>query len=73
MANSINFSFDSPLVKPVDEEAPEVGPPAQDDDSDEYLCGNPGPAHPYANPGRDQDRSRVDERVAAMPFARYVS
>lgn len=68
-----SFSFDSPLAKPVDEATPHVEPPSQGADDNEYLCGNPGNAHPYANPGRDQDRSRSDERVEAQGCARYVN
>lgn len=71
--DEISFSFDAPLAQVTDEEVHEVPPPAQTADGEEYLCGNTGNAHPYANPGRDQDRSRQDERIAASPFARYVS
>lgn len=73
MANSINFSFDAPLTKVTDDEVHEVTPPAQDTDDNEYVCGNTGNAHPYANTGRDQDRSRSDEYVAAQGCSRYVS
>lgn len=80
MSNSIDFNFESFPAKPVDQ-LPEsyrhdkgpVGPPAQDAEGDEYLCGQSGNAHPYANPGRDQDRSRADERIPAIGCARYVS
>lgn len=71
--NSVDFSFDAPLTKPVDEAAPKISPPSQGTDSDEYLCGNTGNAHPYANAGRDQDRSRQDECVPAQGPSRYVS
>jgi hypothetical protein len=80
MANSINFSFDDKLAKPVDElptsyehKSSDVSHPPQTADGDEYLCGNSGPEHSYANAGRDQDRSRADERIAAQGCARYVS
>lgn len=69
----IGFSFESPLAIPVDEETPEVEAAEQSPDGDEYLCGTAGNAHPYANAGRDQDRSRQDEMVAAQGCARYVS
>jgi hypothetical protein len=68
-----SISFDSPLAQPIDEAAPKVEPPAHTADGEEYICGNTGNAHPYANPGRDQDRSRVDETIPAQAFARYVS
>jgi hypothetical protein len=71
--NEILFNFEAPQAKPVDEDYPEIGPPAQDADNSEYLCGNAGPAFEGHNPGRDQDRSRLDEYQSAMPFARYVS
>lgn len=71
--NEIPFSFEGAQVKPLDEEAPKVSPPNQTADGEEYLCGNAGNAHPYANPGRDQDRSRQDEGVAAQGCSRYVS
>lgn len=67
------FSFDSPLAHPVEAETPKVGPPSQGTDADEYICGSTGNAHPYANAGRDQDRSRQDECVAAQGTSRYVS
>jgi hypothetical protein len=77
---NVDFSFDDPLAKPTDElphsyehKGIDVAHPPQGVDSDEYLCGNTGNAHPYANAGRDQDRSRMDERVAAQGCARYVS
>jgi hypothetical protein len=80
MANSIDFSFDDPLAKPTDElpssythTRMDVEHPAQTADGEEYLCGNSGNAHPYANAGRDQDRSRADERVPAQGCARYVT
>lgn len=77
----VSFDFEHPHAKPTDElqesyshERGPIGPPSQEaDDSDEYLCGNAGNAHPYANPGRDQDRSRADERIPAIGPARYVS
>lgn len=81
MANKINFSFDNFEANPVDE-LPQsyvhnkpgvVGHPPQGADSDEYLCGSTGNAHPYANAGRDQDRSRADEHIPAQGCARYVS
>lgn len=80
MANEINYSFENPLAKPLDEypesyahDKLDVSHPPQDTDSEEYLCGSAGNAHPYANAGRDQDRSRQDEYQGASPFARYVS
>jgi len=69
----VPFSFDSEQAKPVDEAAPEVPPPSQTTDGEEYLCGNSGNAHLYANAGRDQDRSRQDETIAAQGCTRYVS
>jgi hypothetical protein len=78
--NSIPFSFDVPLAKPTDElphsyehTTLDVSHPPQTADGEEFICGNTGNAHPYANPGRDQDRSRMDERIAAQGCARYVS
>lgn len=80
MANSIDFSFDSFPVKPVDvlpesysHKSGPVGPPAQTADGEEYLCGDAGPGFPGNNPGRDQDRSRADERIPAIGCSRYVS
>jgi hypothetical protein len=81
MADSINFSFDNFEAKPVDDLEQSyqhygpgvVGHPAQSADSDEYICGHSGNAHPYANAGRDQDRSRVDECIPAQGCSRYVS
>lgn len=76
----VDFNFENPLAHPTDElphsyehKGMDVAHPPQDVDSDEYLCGHSGNAHPYANPGRDQDRSRSDERVAAQGCSRYVS
>lgn len=71
--NEIDFNFDSPLTAPIEEEVPHVGQPPAAEDSGEYLCGHAGNAHPYANPGRDHDRSRADERVPAQGTSRYVS
>jgi hypothetical protein len=73
MTNSIPFSFNSPTVMPVDEKAPDLPVPSQADDSSEYLCGNSGAEHSYANAGRDQDRSRADEHIPAQGCSRYVS
>lgn len=71
---------DSFLAKPVDELPQSYehdrGPVSYAEgsaDSEEYICGDTGRAHPYANPGRDQDRSRSDERIPAQGCARYVS
>lgn len=61
------------MAVPTEEETPKVPVPAQTADGEEYLCGNPGNVYPYANAGRDQDRSRADERVAAQGCSRYVS
>lgn len=71
----IGFSFDADIAHPIgnEEEAPEVEAAEQSPDGDEYICGTTGNAHPYANAGRDQDRSRQDEYVAAQGCARYVS
>lgn len=76
---NVDFNFDDPLAKPTDElptsyehNALDTAHPPQGVDSDEYLCGNTGNAHPYANPGRDQDRSRQDEMIPAQGCARYV-
>jgi hypothetical protein len=69
----IPFNFTSELAEPIGEETPHIGQPPAAEDSEEYLCGNAGNAHPYANPGRDQDRNRADECSPAQPFARYVS
>lgn len=77
---NVDFSFDDFLAKPVDElkesyshaKGP-IGPPPQDADSDEYLCGHSGREHSYANAGRDQDRSRADEHIPAQGCSRYVS
>jgi len=73
------IDFNSPLAHPTDSlpasyshKGNSAETLEQAADSEEYLCGQPGPAHPYANPGRDQDRSRADECVEATPFARYV-
>jgi hypothetical protein len=73
--NEVPFSFTAPSTKVVHnpQEAPEYGPPSQTADGEEYICGDTGPGFPGNNPGRDQDRSRVDECIAASPFARYVS
>lgn len=73
MVSSINFSFDAPLTKVTDEEVHEVSPPTQTADGEEYICGDTGPGFPGNNPGRDQDRSRADERIAAQGCSRYVS
>lgn len=70
---NVDFSFDGPQTKPLDEEAPKVSPPSQTADGAEYICGNAGPEHPYANAGRDQDRSRQDEGIPAQGCSRYVS
>lgn len=71
--NEINYNINSPVAKPIDEATPNVPPPSQTADGDEYLCGHAGNAHPYANAGRDQDRNRSDEYQGASPFSRYVS
>ena len=71
--NEIPFSFDGVPTKPVDEAAPVYPAPSQTADGEEYICGDTGNAHPYANPGRDQDRSRADEYNAAQGCSRYVS
>jgi len=78
--NTIDFNFDHPLAKPTDElphsyehKGMDVAHPPQGMDSEEYICGHTGNAHPYANAGRDQDRSRADERIAAQGCERYVS
>lgn len=68
-----SISFESPLANPIDEGTPKVEPAAHTADGDEYICGNTGNAHPYANPGRDQDRNRSDERIPAQGCSRYVS
>lgn len=76
----VNYSFDGKQAKPLDEypesyshDGTNVSHPEQSPEGEEYLCGNSGREHSYANPGRDQDRSRADERVAAQGCARYVS
>lgn len=76
----IKFNFDNPLAKPLDEnpnsyehDSLGVEHPAQEAEGEEYLCGSTGNAHPYANPGRDQDRSRADEYTPAQGCSRYVS
>jgi len=76
----VHFNFDTPLAKPVDElphsyehHGMDVAHPPQNADSEEYLCGNSGAEHSYANAGRNQDSSRQDERVAAQGCSRYVS
>lgn len=69
----MDFSVDSPLAKPIDSKAPHVEPPTQTADGEEYICGNSGPAFEGHTAGRDQDRSRADERVAAQGCSRYVS
>lgn len=71
--NEIDYAVPSALTEPVDAEAPHVGQPPAAEDTESYLCGNAGNAHPYANAGRDQDNQRADEHVPASPFARYVS
>lgn len=79
--DKINFDFDAFLTNPVDELPPSyvhdkpgvIGHPPQGTDSDEYLCGSAGPGFPGNNPGRDQDNSRMDERIAAQGCSRYVS
>ena len=43
---------------------PQDGQPNQHDDSEEYLCGDTSPLQGI-NPGRDQDRSRIDECIPA--------
>lgn len=80
MANEISFSFDNRLAKPTDEledsyshTGIQDAHPPQTADGEEYLCGNSGREHSYANAGRDQDRSRADERIAAQGCSRYVS
>jgi hypothetical protein len=72
-SQEVSYSWSSPTAVPTEEETPYVPPPSQTTDGDEYLCGNSGNAHPYANAGRDQDRSRQDERITAQGCARYVS
>jgi hypothetical protein len=69
----VSYSWASPTAVPTEEETPHVPPPVQTADGEEYLCGHSGNAHPYANAGRDQDRSRQDEMIAAQGCARYVS
>ena len=73
--NEIPFSFTAPSTKVVHnpQAAPEYGPPTQTADGEEYVCGDTGPGFPGNNPGRDQDRSRMDEYQGAQPFARYIS
>lgn len=72
--NTIPFSFDHDSTKVVHnpQEAPNYGPPSQTADGEEYICGDTGPGFPGNNPGRDQDRSRMDEYQGASPLARYV-
>jgi hypothetical protein len=72
--NTVQFSFESANTKVIHnpQEAPKIAHPEQTPDGEEYICGNPGPEYPDANPGRDQDVSRLDEYHGAMPFARYV-
>lgn len=72
-SQEVSYSWNSPTAVPTEEETPKVSPPAQTADGEEYLCGNSGNAHSYANPGRDQDRSRQDEGIAAQGCSRYVS
>jgi len=60
MSNTINHTFPIPLAEPFGEEAPKIPPPAQEHHSDGYLDGSTAKLE-GANPGRDQDRSRVDE------------
>lgn len=43
---------------------PKTAAPPQKGDAEEYLCGDLS-GYQGANPGRDQDRSRMDERVGA--------
>lgn len=71
---NVSFSFDAPATKVVHnpQEAPKYGPPEQTADGEEYICGNTGPGFPGNNPGRDQDRSRIDEYQSATPCARYI-
>jgi len=78
--NEINFSFGDRQAKPTDElhdsyshDGIQDAHPPQDVDGEEYICGSTGNAHPYANSGRDQDRSRQDEYIPAQGCARYVS
>lgn len=78
--NEIDFNFEATLAKPTDElptsyehKSSDVSHPPQDADSDEYLCGSAGPGFPGNTPGRDQDRSRLDEYTPAQGCARYVS
>jgi len=47
------------LAKPFGEEAPKIGPPAQSLEPS-YMDGSVSKLE-GANPGRDQDRSRMDE------------
>jgi hypothetical protein len=72
--NSVPFSFEADLTKVIHnpQAAPEIPPPSQTADGEEYICGDSGPGFPGNNPGRDQDRSRMDEMQAAQPFARYI-
>ena len=72
-SQEVSYSWASPTAVPTEEETPHVPPPSQTTDGEEYLCGSSGNAHPYANAGRDQDRSRQDEYVAAQGCSRYVS
>jgi len=61
------FSHPSAQSVPVDEHEPHLYPappnisaPAADTDASDYLDGSTA-GYEGANPGRDQDRSRVDE------------
>jgi hypothetical protein len=69
----VSYNFEGPLAKPIDGDAPpRVESPQAAGDSSEYICGDTGNAHPYANAGRDQDRNRLDERIPAQAYSKYV-
>lgn len=70
---NVDFSFDAPATKVTDSTVNQIPVPSQTADGESYICGNSGAEHSYANAGRDQDRSRQDERIQAQGSARYVS
>jgi hypothetical protein len=82
--NTINFSKDSKQAEPFEPEWQEynrdpktgltkglIEAPEQVKDDNEYMCHHYSAELAGANPGRDQDTSRIDEYQGATPFARY--
>lgn len=59
----LNYGVPSDLTKPVDKSAPNPAQASPQFDSG-YVDGS-CESYAGASPGRDQDRSRVDERIGA--------